>query len=154
MDSHQYRPEVFQALQGQTGRSVRRSSTVHADMLYMGFPMFEEGRVAGVLRLSMFMKDIDALLSRLQSRIFQTAGAILALVLFVMIVFSRSISRPIQEFITTSRRVAGGDFDARSPGSGAGICAEFQRHDRRAEKDVHETDTGPRSSTASSRRDP
>lgn len=127
MDSHQYRPEVFQALQGQTGRSVRRSSTVRTDMLYMGFPMFEEGRITGVLRLSMFMKDIDALLSGLQRRMFQTAAAILALVLLVMIVFSRSISRPIREFITTSRRVAGGDFDAKVSLGHRGEMGDFAR---------------------------
>jgi len=127
MDSHQYRPEVFQALQGQTGRSVRRSSTVRADMLYMGFPMFEEGKVTGVLRLSMFMKDIDTLLSSLQRRMFQTAAAILALVLLVMIVFSRSISRPIREFITTSRRVAGGDFDAKVSLAHRGEMGDFAR---------------------------
>ncbi|TRZ86675.1 HAMP domain-containing protein [bacterium] len=127
MDSHQYRPEVFQALQGQTGRSVRRSSTVRADMLYIGFPMFEEGRVTGVLRLSMFMKDIDALLYSLQRRMFQTAAAILALVLLVMIVFSRSISRPIREFITTSRRVAGGNFDAKVSLGHRGEMGDFAR---------------------------
>jgi len=127
MESHQYRPEVFQALQGQAGRSVRRSSTVRADMLYMGFPMFEEGRVAGVLRLSMFMKDINGLLSSLQRRMFQTAAAILALVLLVMIVFSRSISRPIRELITTSRRVAGGDFDAKVSLGYRGEMGDFAR---------------------------
>jgi two-component system phosphate regulon sensor histidine kinase PhoR len=127
MDSHQYRPEVFQALQGQTGRSVRRSSTVRADMLYMGFPMIEEGRVTGVLRLSMFMKDIDTLLYSLQRRMFQAAAAILALVLLVMIIFSRSISRPIREFITTSRRVAGGNFDAKISLGHRGEMGDFAR---------------------------
>ena len=127
MDSHQYRPEVFQALKGETGRSVRRSSTVRADMLYMGFPMFEDGRVVGVLRLSMFMRDIDALLSGLQKKMFLTAAAILALVLLVMIALSRSISRPIRELIVASRRVAGGDFDAQVSLRRRGEMGDFAR---------------------------
>ncbi len=127
MDSHQYRPEVFQALKGETGRSVRRSSTVRADMLYMGFPMLEEGRVLGVLRLSMFMRDIDALLSSLRMKIFLTASAILALVLLAMIAFSRSISRPIRELITASRRVAGGDFEAKVSLRRRGEMGDFAR---------------------------
>ena len=127
MDSHQYRPEVFQALQGQTGRSVRRSSTVRADMLYRGFPMFEEGRVAGVLRLSMFMKDIDALLSGLKKKIFQTAALIMVLVLVVMLFLSRSISGAVREFITTSRRVADGDFEAKVSLSHKGELGDFAR---------------------------
>lgn len=127
MDSHQYRPEIFQALKGQTGRSTRRSSTVRADMLYMGFPIFEEGRVIGVLRLSMFIRDIDKLLSGLQKKIFLTAGVILALVLLVMVVFSRSVSRPIQELIMVSRKVAGGDFDVKVSRLLRGEMGDFAR---------------------------
>lgn len=127
MDSHQYRPEIFQALKGQTGRSMRRSSTVRADMLYMGFPIFEEGRVIGVLRLSMFIRDIDKLLSGLQKKIFLTAGVILALVLLVMVVFSRSVSRPIQELIMVSRKVAGGDFDVKVSRLLRGEMGDFAR---------------------------
>jgi len=75
----------------------------------------------------MFMKDIDTLLYSLQRRMFQAAAAILALVLLVMIIFSRSISRPIREFITTSRRVAGGNFDAKISLGHRGEMGDFAR---------------------------
>jgi len=113
MESHQYRPEVFLSLKGETARTVRRSSTVKADMLYMSFPLIEEGKVVGALRLSRFMKDIDGLLARLRRRIVGTALAVMAVVFLVMLLFSRSISGPVREFITASRKVAGGDFEAK-----------------------------------------
>ena len=66
MESHQYRPEIFQALKGETTTAVRRSSTVKAEMLYMGFPLARGGRDPGVLRLSLRMQAIDRLVSSLQ----------------------------------------------------------------------------------------
>jgi two-component system phosphate regulon sensor histidine kinase PhoR len=127
MESHQYRPEVFQALKGETARSVRRSSTVKADMLYMSFPLIEEGKVVGALRVSRFMKDIDGLLAHLRRRIVGTALAVMALVLLAMLFFSRSISGPVREFITASRKVADGDFEAKVSLRSKGEFADFAR---------------------------
>ncbi len=127
MESHQYRPEVFQSLKGEPARAVRRSSTVRADMLYMSFPLMEDGKIIGALRLSRFMKDIDDLLAHLRRRIVGTALGVMAFVLLAMLFFSRSISGPIREFITASRKVAGGDFEAKVPLRNKGDFADFAR---------------------------
>jgi two-component system, OmpR family, phosphate regulon sensor histidine kinase PhoR len=127
MESHQYRPEVFLSLKGEPARAVRRSSTVKADMLYMSFPLAEAGKVVGALRLSRFMKDIDGLLAHLRRRIVGTALVVMAIVFLAMLFFSRSISGPIREFITASRKVAGGDFEAKVPLRYKGEFADFAR---------------------------
>ena len=127
MDSHLYRPEVFEALKGRTSRSVRRSSTVHVPMLYMSFPLFSEGRVAGVLRLSLFMSDIEHVLDGILKKILPISIVILGLVFLMMLAFSRSVSSPIREFVATSRRVAGGDFQARVPIRVRGELGDFAR---------------------------
>jgi two-component system, OmpR family, phosphate regulon sensor histidine kinase PhoR len=127
MESHQYRPEVFQSLQGQPARAVRRSSTVKADMLYMSFPLTEGGKILGALRLSRFMKDIDGLLAHLKRRIIGTALVVMALVFLAMLLFSRSISEPVREFVAASRKVAGGDFEANVSLRHKGEFADFAR---------------------------
>ncbi|HEX2694872.1 MAG TPA: HAMP domain-containing protein, partial [Acidobacteriota bacterium] len=127
MESHQYRPEVFLSLKGETARVVRRSSTVKADMLYVSSPLIEDGEIVGALRLSRFMKDIDRLLARLRRRIIGTALAVMAVVFLVMLLFSRSISGPVQEFITASRKVAGGDFEAKIALRHKGEFEDFAR---------------------------
>ena len=127
MESHQYRPEVFRSLKGETAKAVRRSSTVRADMLYMSFPLSEEGKVVGALRLSKFMKDIEGLLIHLRRRIVGTAAVLMAVVFLVMLLFSRSISGPVREFITASRRVADGDFEAKVSLRHRGEFADFAR---------------------------
>jgi two-component system, OmpR family, phosphate regulon sensor histidine kinase PhoR len=65
------------------------------------------------LRASLFMQDIDALLGKLQLNILYSVIAISILALFIALVFSYNLTRPIRELIAASRRVAAGDFSAR-----------------------------------------
>jgi two-component system phosphate regulon sensor histidine kinase PhoR len=113
MDNHRYRPEVYQALEGRTGHSLRHSDTVHQDMLYVALPVQRDGRVEAALRLSLFVKDIDILLGALRKNLAAAGGIILAVSLLAAFVFSRNLTRPVGELIRASRRVAAGDFDAR-----------------------------------------
>ena len=76
----------------------------------MGFPLRAGGKVVGALRLSLFMTDLDLLFGRLRSDLLRVLGLVLLVALGAAWLFSRSISRPIQEFIDASARVAGGDF--------------------------------------------
>jgi two-component system phosphate regulon sensor histidine kinase PhoR len=111
MENHRYRPEVFLALQGKTGRSIRFSTTVRQEMLYVGLPLEKEGKILGALRVSFFLKDINHLLSSLKIKIVRIAGIISVFLLLVAFFFSRSISKPIQELTRASRKVASGDFN-------------------------------------------
>jgi two-component system phosphate regulon sensor histidine kinase PhoR len=111
MESHRYRPEIFQALQGKAGRSIRLSATVRQKMLYVGLPLEKEGKILGVLRVSFFLKDISHLLSSLKIKIIRIAGVISVFLLLVAFFFSRSISKPIQELTRASQKVASGDFN-------------------------------------------
>ena len=129
MESHLYRPEVFETFkEGRPSRSLRKSSTTHAPMLYMGFPIGDgPGRSGGVLRLSVFMSDIDKLLSHLFKRILQISALIMGLIFLMMLAFSRSLSAPIREFAATSRKVARGNFKARVAVRSGGEIGEFAR---------------------------
>ncbi len=73
------------------------------------------------------MKDIDDLLAHLRRRIVGTALAVMALVFLAMLFFSRSISGPVREFVTASRKVAGGDFEAKVSLRNKGEFADFAR---------------------------
>src|SRR5271157_1875877 len=54
MENHKNRPEVAEALGGGIGRSTRFSSTTGKESLYVAIPMVRDGRVAGVVRVSLF----------------------------------------------------------------------------------------------------
>jgi two-component system phosphate regulon sensor histidine kinase PhoR len=113
MENHLYRPEINAALQGQKQMSIRFSSTLKQDMMYMSFPLRAGERVVGVLRLSLFMTELDLLFDRLRAELLRTLGLVTVLALVAAFFFTRSISRPIRQFVDASAKVAAGDFDAK-----------------------------------------
>jgi two-component system phosphate regulon sensor histidine kinase PhoR len=113
MENHGRRPEVVEALQGKTGRSIRFSSTANRDMLYIAIPLEKDGKITGVIRTSLFLKDIDHLLTKLN---YHVAGISLCIVLIALIgafLISNSIVRPIKNLTLAARKVASGDFSVR-----------------------------------------
>jgi two-component system phosphate regulon sensor histidine kinase PhoR len=111
MENHLYRPEIQRALQGAVGMSIRPSSTLKTDMMYVCVPVRTQGRLVGALRLSLFMRTLDALLDNLRAKLLRVLGLMTLLALATALALSRSVSRPLREVIDASARVAGGDFD-------------------------------------------
>ena len=111
MENHFYRPEIQASLQGEERMSIRFSSTLKAEMMYMSVPLESDGKVLGALRLSLFMKDLEALLDALRGDLLKIVGAVTLLALAIAFFLTRSVSGPVREFIDASSRVSAGDFD-------------------------------------------
>ncbi len=112
MDNHFFRPEIQAALRGEKRMSIRESSTLKTEMMYMSIPLKEEGRIVGVLRLSLFMKDFELLMGDLRRDLLKIAGLVTLFALGLAVFFARSVSAPVREFIEASSRVSAGDFEA------------------------------------------
>jgi len=113
MENHRYRPEVAQALEGMVGRSLRFSYTVEEQMLYVGLPMEKDGKIQAVLRLSLFMKNIQLLLHSLRLTVRRSILLMAALALIAALLFSLHLTKPIHKLTAASRQVAAGNFQAR-----------------------------------------
>ncbi|MGD8538117.1 MAG: ATP-binding protein [Candidatus Aminicenantes bacterium] len=113
MVNHKFRPEIAEAYRGAVGRSLRFSNTVKADMLYIGIPLELGGGVTNVLRLSLYVEDINNLLSDLSHIMWRSILGITLLALFGTFLFARHISRPVKEMSRASQSVAAGDFRTR-----------------------------------------
>jgi two-component system phosphate regulon sensor histidine kinase PhoR len=113
MENHLYRPEIFAALQGEKKASVRRSATLQAEMMYMSLPLREGGKITGVLRLSMFMKNIEVMYARLRTGLLRVLVLAVVLAGLAALYFSGGLAGPIGEVIDASSRVAGGDLKAK-----------------------------------------
>lgn len=112
MENHLFRPEIQAALRGEKQMSIRESSTLKREMMYMSVPMTSGDEVLGALRLSMFTKDLDTLLAALRRELLKVVGLVTLLAMALAFVFTRSISRPIRELGDASARISSGDFDA------------------------------------------
>jgi two-component system phosphate regulon sensor histidine kinase PhoR len=110
MENHLYRPEIQASLAGEKRLSIRRSATLKQPMMYLGIPVESDGRIVGVLRLSLFMKEIEALLGVFRSELLKAVGAMILVALVIAALLARSVSAPVREVIDASARVAAGDF--------------------------------------------
>lgn len=135
MDNHLYRPEIFAALHGEKTSTVRRSSTFNAEMIYMSLPIETKDEIIGVLRLSMFMRDIDVLLARINNYLIRILIISVLIAAAAAFVYSRKFSRPIIELVRASSQVAEGDFSVRLS---TGYSGEFRKLARSFNKMVEE----------------
>ncbi len=110
MENHLYRPEIQAALAGEKRMSIRPSATMKQRMMYMSVPLEASGRIVGALRLSLFMKDIEALLGVFRGELLKDVGVMMLAALVIVFVLTRSVSGPVREVIDASARVAAGDF--------------------------------------------
>ena len=113
MESHRFRPEILEALQGRVNSAIRYSTTVKEDMLYVGLPLERGGKIVGALRVSLFIREINSLLSRIKKDLWLALLVIAAFSLAGAFLFARGLSRPVEEMIGASKRVAAGDFSAK-----------------------------------------
>jgi len=111
MENHFYRPEIQAALNGEKRMSIRWSSTLKQEMMYMSVPLESSGRVVGALRLSLFMKNLEALLGVFRRELLKVVGLMILIALLTVFFLSKSVSGPVREVIDASSRVAAGDFE-------------------------------------------
>lgn len=114
MEKHNLRAEILQARQGAVGTSVRFSTTVKEEMLYVALPIEHNGTRRGVLRASLFLKDIKTLLHTLQASIIASALGIGIVALLGALLFAYHLTRPVRQLMAAVHRVAAGDFNAKA----------------------------------------
>jgi len=113
MDNHAGRPEVKEALAGETGSSVRVSSTLNANLMYVALPVDLDGQLTGVVRLSIPLTVIDETLKGMLWKIF-LAGLLIALAATpISLYISGRISRPLLQMKDNAERFASGKLDSR-----------------------------------------
>ena len=111
MPNHGNRPEVMKAISSEMGTSIRYSTTVQEDMLYMALPIKDNGRTIGVVRASMFLKDVNALLKSIIRHISYITLVVLIFSLIFAFMFSRNLSVPIGKLKDAAQKIASGDFN-------------------------------------------
>ncbi len=116
MENHGQREEVLAALEGKPGAATRFSHTTRFGMRYVALPIGgAEGRVEGVLRVSMPLSEVAEALRSAYSRI-ALGGGVAALAAAVAgWVVSRRLTRPLRDMEQAARRFARGDMTRPAP---------------------------------------
>lgn len=114
MQNHSDRPEIVMALSNGNGSSIRYSSTVKKNMLYVAAPIKNNGKILAVSRLSIYLDDFDLLISNLRIRILQIVLIVVILALILAFIFAGNITRPIKDLVLVSKAVSEGDFNVKA----------------------------------------
>ncbi len=112
MENHLGRPEVQQALQSEDGFGIqnRFSKTIRAQMIYVARTVEYNGELAGIIRISVPMTNLQKTLNR--AYIEMLAGGLLVAVLSALIGIGVSgrISKPLRDMRRGVRLLAEGDL--------------------------------------------
>ncbi|MBN2279153.1 MAG: HAMP domain-containing protein [Candidatus Marinimicrobia bacterium] len=111
MENHRHRFEIDYAIMHQEiGSSVRYSNTLKKEMLYVAQALVRESEVIGVIRSSMFLKNINIYINDLRNKLIKASYLVFFISLVVAIVISRSISNPVSHLKNAALSVSKGDF--------------------------------------------
>jgi two-component system, OmpR family, phosphate regulon sensor histidine kinase PhoR len=115
LENHLSRPEVQQALESGQGSSIRYSSTLQTDMLYVAFPFRSERGEGGVLRLALPLSSIQHSRADIQNIL----ALSLAVALFISVILSFILSKVNSQSLLTMAKLTAqigmGDFGRRVP---------------------------------------
>ncbi len=113
MDNHLYRPEVQAALVRGQGSSIRYSSTVGYEMLYVAVPVASNGQVAGIVRVALPVGDVQASVARLRNAVLTATVAASLLAVLLALWIAERTARPVRRLTATVERMSAGNLDAR-----------------------------------------
>jgi two-component system phosphate regulon sensor histidine kinase PhoR len=115
MDNHAKRPEIAAALAGKIAQSIRYSDTLRRNLMYLAVPLRQNGVIAGVVRTSMPLAQIDEPLVTLLRHVALAGAGVAAAFLLLALYLSRRITRPLMHMRQAAEQFAEGDLTARIP---------------------------------------
>jgi len=113
MENHSTRPEVIEALKKDYAYNIRFSTTRMSKMLYLAMPLKINSSVFGVIRTSVFIRDIDFILTKLNKKILFLVFVLFVLSILITFLISRSISKPIKKMSEASKEIENGNLDVK-----------------------------------------
>jgi two-component system, OmpR family, phosphate regulon sensor histidine kinase PhoR len=113
MDNHGDRPEIRDAFRSGAALAERFSGTLRQDMMYVGWPLVVDGRVAAVVRTSVSTASIRAAMHSLFQQISVSALLALLAAALVGLVVSKRITHPLEVMRAGAARFAAGDLQYR-----------------------------------------
>jgi len=114
MENHSGRPEIKKALKGEIGMSTRYSTTLGEMMSYVAVPVIEEGRIRGVVRVSLKTREVNLLIGEITDRVLLLSIIMWAVALALTFLFSSLFSSSVRRMVALTRKIAEGDFTVRT----------------------------------------
>jgi len=126
MENHKNRDEIKQAFQNGEGEALRFSYTLKDKMLYVAVALKnKDGKILAILRVSVFLWQVNNLLDQLQKSIVGISLLIVILSFIVSYFFARTFAGPINSLADGARMIASGNFGVKVPSEEKGEFKEL-----------------------------
>lgn len=113
MDNHGDRPEIISALKNDRGHSLRFSTSVGEQMLYVASLVIEGGDIKALIRTSIYLRDISVFMKSLRKSLMQISVVFFFLAMIVSWYLSRKFNKPVRSIIDATEKFAAGDFNSK-----------------------------------------
>lgn len=114
MENHINRPEFIDAFIEGRGTSVRYSTTVKMEMMYIAKPITLPGNQGGAIRVAVSLAKINADIRKLQRVLGLTLILSIIIAASIAIKLSHHITRPVEELTKIAKLIAKGNFNHKS----------------------------------------
>ncbi len=111
MENHSNRPEVIEALYSGVGSSIRYSTTLGHDMMYVAVPVTVNGEIVGFSRVSLPLTEVNKSLEHISQAIIGGAAIAVIIAILLAIQISRTTTEPVKKLTQMSRKIAEGKLD-------------------------------------------
>ncbi len=123
MENHSERIEIKDALSKGFGKSIRYSTTLDETLLYVAIPIKEGEKTLGVVRNSISLKNVKALLEEMRNKLLLSFLITVLIASLTSILLTKILTKPIIDLKKTSMEIAKGNFHFKMPESNV---AEFR----------------------------
>ena len=117
MENHAGRPEIREALNGRVGTATRYSHTLYKTMMYTAVPVWSQERLAGVVRVSLPVAEIEHTFGSIYTKVLGGLLLIAVLAVVVSLFISRRLAAPLVRMRMAAERFTRGQFDHPLPPS-------------------------------------
>ena len=111
MENHGNRPEVIEALSLGVGSSIRYSTTLGCDMMYVAVPVTVNKEIVGISRVSLPLTEINKSLGHISRTIIGGAAIAAVIAILLAIQISKTTTEPVKKLTQMSKRIAEGELD-------------------------------------------
>jgi two-component system phosphate regulon sensor histidine kinase PhoR len=111
MENHSNRPEAIEALSQGAGSSIRYSTTLGCDMMYVAVPITIDSEIVGIARVSLPLAEISEALGHINRMIVGGAAVAALVAILLALQVARSTTGPLKKLTLASKKMARGELD-------------------------------------------
>lgn len=113
MENHLERPEIATALTAGMGKSIRYSTTINQDMLYVAIPIWQDNVIVGMVRTASTLAAVDAGFNTVKSTLLITILLTSLLAIGLGIRLAQKYTQPLEQITSAAQEIGDGNLNRR-----------------------------------------